>query len=66
MHELGHSLGFHHEQSRPDRDDYVTIKWRNVQNGYEFNFQKYNREVIPESGVPYDYGSIMHYGPGVC
>ena len=32
-HEIGHAIGFYHEQSRPDRNDYVTVIEENVHPG---------------------------------
>ncbi|XP_020916020.1 blastula protease 10 [Exaiptasia diaphana] len=60
-HEIGHALGFYHEQSRPDRDEYVTIHWNNIISNMKFNFNKYPRSTIDSLGVPYDYNSVMHY-----
>lgn len=37
MHEIAHALGMFHEQSRTDRDKYVTIKWDNIKEGKCFN-----------------------------
>ena len=28
-----HTLGFYHQQSTYDRDDYVTIMWENIKEG---------------------------------
>lgn len=60
IHEICHALGLWHEQSRADRDNYVIIKWENIENGKEHNFKKHlnNARVIGS----YDYNSIMHYG----
>lgn len=33
LHEMFHAIGFHHEQSRPDRDEHVTINLQNVESG---------------------------------
>lgn len=59
IHEIGHVVGMWHEQSREDRDAFVTINWANIQAGFEHNF---NQHVTDGDDVgPYDYGSIMHY-----
>ncbi|KAI7789686.1 meprin A subunit beta-like isoform X2 [Triplophysa rosa] len=60
-HEFLHALGFFHEQSRYDRDDYVTIKFENILSGYERNFDKYSENTTSIQGTPYDYTSVMHY-----
>ncbi|CAD6185018.1 unnamed protein product [Caenorhabditis auriculariae] len=63
IHELMHAVGFFHEQSRADRDDYVTINWSNVEAGLQDQFDKYSLNMIDHLGTNYDYGSVMHYAP---
>lgn len=62
-HELLHALGFYHEQSRSDRDDYVVIHWDQILEGREHNFNKYEDDFITDLNTPYDYESVMHYRP---
>ncbi|KAG7315298.1 hypothetical protein KOW79_021386 [Hemibagrus wyckioides] len=58
QHELLHALGFHHEQTRSDRDDHVRILYENVIPGEERNFEKFDTNNL---NTPYDYNSVMHY-----
>lgn len=63
QHELLHVLGLLHEQSRPDRDEYVRIVWANIEPQFVQNFGKTSWEAVETFGLPYDFDSLMHY-PG--
>ncbi|XP_055948393.1 zinc metalloproteinase nas-15-like [Argiope bruennichi] len=62
LHEMMHSLGFLHEQTRYDRDDHVRVLWDNIVPGMEPNFSKMRPSEIDLLDLGYDYESIMHYG----
>uniref|UniRef100_A0A8B9QSW8 Metalloendopeptidase n=1 Tax=Anas platyrhynchos TaxID=8839 RepID=A0A8B9QSW8_ANAPL len=62
-HELLHALGFYHEQSRTDRDDYVQIWWDEIIEGFAYAFDKHNDSFLDDLNTPYDYESVLHYGP---
>ena len=57
-----HASGFWHEQSRADRDEFITIMWNNIMSGMEYNFLKYDLRKINHLGASYDTCSVMHYG----
>lgn len=59
VHEIMHALGFWHEQSRPDRDQYITVNYNNVDPASKSNFDKQQGQTF---GTRYDPLSIMQYG----
>jgi hypothetical protein len=59
LHEMGHTVGVWHEQSRPDRDTYVTVNYGAVIKASRSNFDKL-LDNDQEFG-PYDYASVMEY-----
>lgn len=62
-HEILHSLGFIHEQSRPDRDKYVQVQWENIEGKYVSQFEMMPYEFMgPAKDTDFDYESIMLYG----
>lgn len=58
VHEIMHSVGFWHEQSRPDRDQYISIVWNNIQPQFKFAYDIAQGSRLIER---YDYLSVMHY-----
>ena len=59
-HEILHTAGFWHEQSRPNRDDFIEVLEDNIDPEKIGNFDKHDRDG--EGLGTYDYESIMHYG----
>ncbi|XP_070705961.1 hatching enzyme 1.2-like [Pempheris klunzingeri] len=58
-HEIIHALGLHHEHTRTDRDQFITVQWESIIPGRKKNFKIKNGNTL---NLPYDIDSIMHYG----
>ncbi|XGW14372.1 hypothetical protein V3C99_000576, partial [Haemonchus contortus] len=63
-HELGHVIGFHHTQSRYDRDKFITVDTDNIKRCMAKEYIRKTPETNDNFNLTYDYGSIMHY-PGI-
>ena len=59
LHEIGHTVGFWHEQNRPDRDQYIIIHMENIRPDRLHLFEI--ETEIDSLGETYDFNSIMHY-----
>lgn len=60
LHEMMHILGFLHEHSREDRDDYINIISKHIDKNHLNNFLKAPDGLTSSFGVPYDY-TIFKY-----
>ncbi len=58
-HEIGHAIGLWHEQSREDRDAFITIHRMHITSDKASNLDRHVGDGTVH-GV-YDYNSIMHY-----
>lgn len=61
LHELLHALGFFHEHTRPDRDNYLEIYYENIQFDKLANFDRISPRHY-RMVTEFDYESIMIYG----
>jgi hypothetical protein len=59
IHEIGHTVGLWHEQSRRDRDNFVRIVFQNIDPHQTDNFLQHITDG--QDIGQYDYCSIMHY-----
>ena len=59
LHEMGHATGLWHEQSRPDRNSYVTVLYSSMISVLQYaSDQQFDDS---QSLTLYDWGSLMHY-----
>ena len=60
LYTIGKVIGLSTEQSRPDRDEYVSILTENIAEGQEHKFAINSNRSVGYLGEGYDYTSIMH------
>ena len=65
IHEIGHAIGWIHEQARPDRDEFIWVNFNQIPRNWRSQFAKVAAVLINDRGVEYDYDSIMHYSGNV-
>jgi hypothetical protein len=61
IHELLHALGVVHTQTRPDRDDYITVNRSNIKHDFGALDQYKICPTCLTHDTPYDCSSVMHY-----
>jgi hypothetical protein len=61
-HELGHALGYWHEQQRSDRQQFIRVNYENLSTDVFFLVGNFNIRILGGEYGPYDFDSVMHYG----
>ncbi|CAJ0601769.1 unnamed protein product [Cylicocyclus nassatus] len=61
-HEIAHALGMFHHHARHDRDEHIFIDESKIMDGMYDQFTKQTKDTNNNYGLPYEYGSVMHYG----
>jgi hypothetical protein len=63
-HEIMHAIGFIHEHSRPDRDQFVRVNWDKIEEDKQSQFEAAPISMAKaHKGRPFDYQSVMIYNP---
>jgi hypothetical protein len=60
LHEMAHTLGLFHTQSRQDRDTYINVNWTNINTAFHSQYNKYSDG---QDLFDYDYASVMPSKP---
>jgi len=58
-HEMGHALGLDHENTRPDRDSFISINFANLDSSAAYLYALATNDTMYGD---YDFESVMHYG----
>lgn len=61
-HELMHAVGFNHQHTAYNRDDYIIIHWENILEETMFNFNTELPEDNQDGQYGFDFESAMMYG----
>ncbi len=59
LHEMGHTVGLWHEQTRADRNTYIAVNYGNVIKGSFYNYDQISDNA--QQNTLFDYASIMEY-----
>jgi hypothetical protein len=58
VHEMGHAIGFQHEQTRNNRNFYLTVRYDNMDKN---SFSQYDQDLTELDVLPFEYASVMEY-----
>lgn len=61
-HEMMHALGFGHMHNADDRDEFLEIRWENMNKEHFTAFNTYTTAWFSNFGTHYDVLSCMNYG----
>ncbi|KAK0400645.1 hypothetical protein QR680_015366 [Steinernema hermaphroditum] len=60
-HEIGHALGFNHEQNRWDRGQFVRLNLDDAEEKWKYAYDVADKSQNDNYGKQYDFRGIMHY-----